>query len=134
VTVVRQDGAEAFPDHAPYDRIIVTVGVWDILPAWHEQLAHGGRLVAPITILPDFTLSVGLEKSGDALHSQSAFPCFFMPLRGTSPHPQPFDWLPRIDVTPKATASLPDVIRIVVEKDWSTFDIRWERKVENHTG
>lgn len=36
------------PDHAPYDRIVVTVGAWDIPPAWVDQLAQGGTLTVPL--------------------------------------------------------------------------------------
>jgi len=38
VTVVRADGGYGYPPDAPYDRIILTVGVWDLVPAWLEQL------------------------------------------------------------------------------------------------
>jgi hypothetical protein len=31
VTVLTRDGAEGAPEHAPFDRLIVTVGAWDIL-------------------------------------------------------------------------------------------------------
>ncbi|MCA1599640.1 MAG: methyltransferase domain-containing protein, partial [Chloroflexi bacterium] len=33
VEVVRGDGANGYPDDAPYDRIILTVSAWDIAPA-----------------------------------------------------------------------------------------------------
>ena len=48
VHVVTGDGALGASDHAPYDRIIVTVGPWDLPPAWFHQLAPGGRLVVPL--------------------------------------------------------------------------------------
>lgn len=34
VHVATRDGALGDADHAPYDRIIVTVGAWDLPPAW----------------------------------------------------------------------------------------------------
>ena len=34
VTVVAADGAEGYPPGAPYDRVIATVGVSDLAPAW----------------------------------------------------------------------------------------------------
>ena len=47
VTVVCRDGGLGYPEHAPYDRIILTVAAWDIVPAWWEQRgsdgAHGRR-------------------------------------------------------------------------------------------
>jgi protein-L-isoaspartate(D-aspartate) O-methyltransferase len=48
VRVVTGDGALGEPDHAPYDKIIVTVGPWDLPPAWFDQLAPGGTLVVPL--------------------------------------------------------------------------------------
>ncbi len=48
VQVVRGDGALGYPPSAPYDRIVATVGLPDIPPAWPEQLAPGGRIVAPL--------------------------------------------------------------------------------------
>lgn len=48
VQVVQGDGALGHPLGAPYERIVATVGLPDIPPAWSEQLAPGGRLVAPL--------------------------------------------------------------------------------------
>jgi protein-L-isoaspartate(D-aspartate) O-methyltransferase len=48
VGVITADGAHGDQEHAPYDRIIVTAGAWDLPPAWREQLAPGGRLVVPL--------------------------------------------------------------------------------------
>ncbi|MEV1179505.1 methyltransferase domain-containing protein, partial [Nonomuraea sp. NPDC049784] len=50
VQVVHGDGATGHPENAPYDRIIVTAGAWDVPPAWREQLAPGGRLVVPLRV------------------------------------------------------------------------------------
>jgi protein-L-isoaspartate O-methyltransferase len=35
------------PEHAPYDRVIVT-DAWDIPTTWWDQLVAGGRLVVPL--------------------------------------------------------------------------------------
>ncbi|GGN29782.1 hypothetical protein GCM10011609_87050 [Lentzea pudingi] len=48
VHVITSDGALGYPDHAPYDRMIVTVSPWHIPAQWWKQLAPGGRLVAPL--------------------------------------------------------------------------------------
>ncbi|MFN2494980.1 MAG: hypothetical protein ABR608_03590, partial [Pseudonocardiaceae bacterium] len=45
VNVVLADAEGGVPDHAPYDRIIVTVGAWDIPPAWSDQLVGDGLMV-----------------------------------------------------------------------------------------
>ena len=46
VTVICGDGAFGHAPAAPYDRIIVTAGAWDISAAWWDQLAVGGRIVS----------------------------------------------------------------------------------------
>ncbi len=83
VKVVHGDGAAGHPEDAPYDRIIVTVGAWDIPPAWREQLAPGGRLVVPLR-MRGVTRSVALELDGAVWRSVSINECGFMPMRGPS--------------------------------------------------
>lgn len=48
IQMVQGDGGYGFPAGAPYDRIVATVGAWDIPPAWSEQLAPDGQLVIPL--------------------------------------------------------------------------------------
>ena len=43
------DGARGWPEHAPYDAIVVTAAAWRrVPPALLDQLAPGGRLVVPV--------------------------------------------------------------------------------------
>ena len=48
VRVVLGDAERGVPEFAPYDRIVVAIGAWDIPPAWTDQLAGGGRMVVPL--------------------------------------------------------------------------------------
>ncbi len=48
VAVVLADAEHGVRQHAPYDRIVVTVGAWDIPPAWLDQLEPAGRIVVPL--------------------------------------------------------------------------------------
>jgi protein-L-isoaspartate(D-aspartate) O-methyltransferase len=48
VEVIHGDGALGYPPAAPYDRIVATVGLSEVPPAWPEQLAPGGKIVAPL--------------------------------------------------------------------------------------
>ena len=50
VTVASADGAGGYPEHAPYDRIIATVGVSDLAGPWLEQAAPGARIVVPLDV------------------------------------------------------------------------------------
>src|SRR5215510_4569086 len=81
VRVVLGDGGLGYPDGAPYDRIILTVGAWDIAPAWREQLRPGGRLVLPLTV-GGSQKSVAFVRAEDELVSDSVKDCAFMRLRG----------------------------------------------------
>ncbi|MBV9141612.1 MAG: methyltransferase domain-containing protein [Pseudonocardiales bacterium] len=47
-TVITADGAHGYPEHAPYDRIIVTFAVTSIPPAWIDQTRAGGVILAPV--------------------------------------------------------------------------------------
>jgi protein-L-isoaspartate(D-aspartate) O-methyltransferase len=42
------DGYLGFPEGAPFDRIVASVGCSDISPLWCEQLAVGGNLLVPL--------------------------------------------------------------------------------------
>ncbi len=48
VTVKIDDGWLGWPEHAPYDAIIVTAAAPEVPPALVAQLAEGGRLVIPV--------------------------------------------------------------------------------------
>lgn len=50
VEVIRTDGGQGCPDGTPFDRIILTVGAWDIAPARRQQLTVNGRLVLPLSV------------------------------------------------------------------------------------
>jgi methyltransferase of FxLD system len=81
VEVVTADGEHGVSDHAPYDAIVVTVGAWDIPPAWLSQLAGDGTLVLPLR-MNTITRSIAFRRAGDHLVSTSAEMCGFVPMQG----------------------------------------------------
>jgi protein-L-isoaspartate(D-aspartate) O-methyltransferase len=87
VEVICGDGGLGHLPGAPYDRIILTVGAWDIAPAWQEQLREGGRLVIPLS-LNGPQQSVAFIRSGRQLQSVSLHGCGFIPLRGAFAGPE----------------------------------------------
>jgi protein-L-isoaspartate(D-aspartate) O-methyltransferase len=81
VAVHAGDGRDGWPDGAPYDRMLLTVGADDIWPSWRTQLAEGGLVVLPLE-LANGQASVAFRRRGDLLSSESITPCGFMRLRG----------------------------------------------------
>jgi protein-L-isoaspartate(D-aspartate) O-methyltransferase len=88
VSIVCGDGGLGYADCAPYDRIILTVGAWDIVPAWWKQLKPGGRLLLPLEIKGGVQKSVAFDQVDDHLESDSVKDCGFMTLRGAFAKPQ----------------------------------------------
>lgn len=99
VTAVLADGALGYPDRAPYDRIIATVGAGDLPPAWLDQVRPDGIVVLPLRLRGSVSCSIAFERDRDAdhdhdhdhdhdrdhdgtWHSSSIEMCMFMPLRG----------------------------------------------------
>jgi protein-L-isoaspartate(D-aspartate) O-methyltransferase len=81
VEVITRDGAAGAPENAPYDRIIVTVGAWDLPRTWRDQLRPGGRLVVPLRWRGQ-TRSVAFTHHGGVLRSQTTELCGFVPMIG----------------------------------------------------
>jgi protein-L-isoaspartate(D-aspartate) O-methyltransferase len=88
VTAVCRDGGLGYPEHAPYDRIILTAGAWDIVPAWWEQLQPGGRLLLPLEVRGGVQKSVAFDRLDGHLVSSSVKDCGFLALRGDFAKPQ----------------------------------------------
>ncbi|WP_162145936.1 methyltransferase, FxLD system [Glycomyces tenuis] len=81
VTVVRADGEFGAEQHAPFDRIIVTVSAPDIPPAWINQLTDGGLLVVPLR-MRGLARSFVFERTGNHLSSREFELCGFVPIQG----------------------------------------------------
>ena len=94
VTVVAADGAEGYPPGAPYDRVIATVGVSDLAPAWLHQAGPDARIVVPLDVRGS-QLAVAFGRAGPAQAgraghwvSRSIAPCGFMRMRGSLAGPE----------------------------------------------
>ena len=87
VTVACGDGGLGWSEHAPYDRIIATIGAWDIPPAWVAQLAPQGRLVVPLDLRGP-QRSIAFQPIDNHLESVSAVFCGFMRMRGAFAGPE----------------------------------------------
>jgi protein-L-isoaspartate(D-aspartate) O-methyltransferase len=81
VRVVVGDGTQGWPEEAPYDAIMVTAASPKIPEPLLEQLAEGGRLVAPIG--PRHTQElVRVRREGDTFHCEDLLGVAFVPLIG----------------------------------------------------
>jgi protein-L-isoaspartate(D-aspartate) O-methyltransferase len=85
VIVRTGDGAEGCREHAPYDRIIATVALSDLPPAWLEQVADGALIVMPFDVRGAQVL-VTLARDGSHRDghwtSRSVSLCGFIRMRG----------------------------------------------------
>jgi len=86
VEVVCGDAYVDLPGDGIWDRIIVTVGAWDIPPVWTDRLAEDGRIIVPLR-MRGITRSLALEPLGDSgLTTMSAEVCGFVQMQGDGCH------------------------------------------------
>ncbi len=87
VRTVCADGVHGDPGAAPFDRVIATVGVDAIPPAWLAQLRDGGRLVAPLTIRCQQKV-IAFARTARGLESDAIVDAGFIMLRGEAANAQ----------------------------------------------
>jgi protein-L-isoaspartate(D-aspartate) O-methyltransferase len=81
VNVKHGDGYLGWPEHAPFDAIVVTAGADHVPPPLIEQLKPGGRMVIPVGQLPGQQSLWLIEKSMDGTIIQRQIaPVAFVPL------------------------------------------------------
>ncbi len=75
------DGSLGWPEHAPYDAIVVTAAAPEAPPALVAQLAEGGRLVIPVGESAwDQVLWLIEKLPGGGLHAEQLADVRFVPL------------------------------------------------------
>lgn len=84
VAVRHGDGYRGWPEAAPFDAIIVTAAPSEIPRTLIDQLARGGRLVAPVGIGWAQDLIVIEKHSDGTLAKSSVVPVVFVPMKGQS--------------------------------------------------
>lgn len=101
--VVTGDGYLGAPAGAPYDRVIVTVGISGLSPRWLEQLVPGGFVLAPVRHAGHHP--VMRVRPGDPVTAAAVCGAGFMaasgPLSARYPWAHPEPWRP---ATEPATA------------------------------
>ncbi len=83
IRVREGDGYEGWPEHAPYDGIIVTCAPEEIPPPLIEQLRPGGRIVIPVGKAgwTQWLIVVHKDRRG-RLHRHKEIPVSFVPMTG----------------------------------------------------
>jgi protein-L-isoaspartate(D-aspartate) O-methyltransferase len=81
VVVDSFDGGAGWPEHAPYDAIIVSAGAPRVPPLLVDQLADGGRLVVPVGSRDEQTLAV-VRRVGDRYETREDTRCRYVDLLG----------------------------------------------------
>ncbi len=83
VTTKVGDGYEGWPEHAPFDAIIVTAAPTQIPPPLVRQLKPGGRMVIPVggRFMMQYLVLVEKRKDGK-IDTRELLPVQFVPLTG----------------------------------------------------
>ncbi len=77
------DGYRGWPEHAPYDGVIVTAAADEIPPPLIDQLKPGGRLVAPVASgLMAEQLTLLTKTENGEIQTREVLPVRFVPLTG----------------------------------------------------
>jgi protein-L-isoaspartate(D-aspartate) O-methyltransferase len=80
VKVLAGDGYQGWPEHAPFDAIIVTCAPDHIPPPLVGQLRDGGRMIIPVGPSENQQLYL-LQKLGTKVEQQAILPVRFVPMK-----------------------------------------------------
>jgi protein-L-isoaspartate(D-aspartate) O-methyltransferase len=75
------DGYKGWPEHAPFDIVIVTCAPDHVPPTLADQLKEGGRMIIPVGGPGDQELYL-LEKEHGTMHRRAVSPVRFVPMTG----------------------------------------------------
>lgn len=81
VEVRHADGRAGCAEAAPFDRIMITAATPDLEPAWLEQLAPGGLLLAPLALAPGLAFVVRGSVNHGVFEGRLTRAAYFMSLR-----------------------------------------------------
>ena len=79
VHLLTGDGYKGWPEHAPFDAIIVTCGPEKIPRALVEQLKEGGRMILPLGARSHQRLVICRKKGGEVVVEED-LPVRFVPM------------------------------------------------------
>jgi protein-L-isoaspartate(D-aspartate) O-methyltransferase len=83
VSTLLADGYDGWPEHAPFDSIIVTAGISHIPPPLIRQLKNGGTMVIPVgTRFQTQQLTLVRKDHNGAVSTKQILPVIFVPFTG----------------------------------------------------
>jgi protein-L-isoaspartate(D-aspartate) O-methyltransferase len=83
------DGSRGWPDHAPFDRILVTAAAEEVPPPLIEQLRPGGRMVIPLGGQDVQQLSIVAKDAEGEVTTRAIMPVRFTQLELATEPPAP---------------------------------------------
>jgi len=81
IQFVHADGRNRLAEVPSFDRIMVTAATPDLEPAWLDQLADRGLLLAPLALAPGLAYIVRGTVTDGIFHGRLTRAAYFMPLR-----------------------------------------------------
>jgi len=82
------DGYAGWPEHAPFDRILLTAAPPELPQPLLEQLAVGGRLIAPVGQVDEVQQLVIVERTDEGLVRREVMAVRFVPMTGEAQRSQ----------------------------------------------
>ncbi len=74
------DGSRGWPEHGPFDKVVLTAGVELIPPTLLQQLRPGGKMVLPAGTIDAQQLTLVEKDADDKISTRSLLPVRFAPL------------------------------------------------------
>ncbi len=87
------DGYKGWPEHAPFDAVIVTCAPEQVPRPLVEQTKEGGRIVISVGARSEQKLYL-LEKKDGRLKQEAILPVLFVPMTGVTTQPEPVESQP----------------------------------------
>ena len=81
VHLILGDGMAGFAKGAPYAGIVAAAGGEAVPDAWIDQLAYGGRIVAPVAAAPGQQALIVIDKSRQGIRQTVLEAVNFVPLK-----------------------------------------------------
>src|SRR5581483_9573296 len=122
VSVLHGDGTLGWPEHAPYDAIVVAAGGPGVPEALLDQLAAGGRLVMPVGEARELQTLIRITRRPDGrLEREDLGDVRFVPLVGVQGW-RDVEEQPAWDGRPRRPASRPEAIAALVRETAERFE------------